>query len=115
MWKQDPSVAEIGTRKAYLPGMYSLARAMPGSSAGPASGGRNALGDFIVSPANADAFDAVHTFAVVRQTLTMYQRNRGGSAAAVAVERAGQHRPDSTCSRTPGVTMNAFYSRTPRR
>src|SRR3954467_1626360 len=74
MWKQDPSVAEIGIRKAFLPGptlagprdsriqVQDLAPVAP-----------NAFGDFIQTPGT-DAFDAVHTFTVVRQTLTMYQR-----------------------------------------
>src|SRR4030095_13124281 len=76
LWKQDPSVGEIGIRKAFLP---------PPVSTGPRDARinttitgmtpvvANSLGDFIQTPLTAE-FDAVHTFAVVRQTLTMYQR-----------------------------------------
>ncbi|MCZ7627524.1 MAG: hypothetical protein M5R38_18725 [Candidatus Methylomirabilis sp.] len=92
MWKQDPSVAEIGIRRAYLPGQVLTgpkdARISHGTP-GIASVTPNAFGDFVHTPGT-DAFDAVHTFAVVRQTLTMYQRCRavGGapSPTAVAVE-----------------------------
>ena len=76
MWKQDPSVAEIGIRKAFLPRPVStgpkdarIATTIVGIPPVVA----NALGDFIQTPLTAE-FDAVHTFAVVRQTLTMYQR-----------------------------------------
>lgn len=76
LWKQDPSVAEIGIRKAFLPRPVSSGPAdaritvtitgMPPVTA-------NAFGDFIETPLT-QQFDAVHTFAVVRETLTMYQR-----------------------------------------
>lgn len=76
MWKQDPSVTEIGTRKAFLPGIVldgpRDARIVSGDP-GIAPVSPNAFGDFISTP-DTPQFDAVHTFAVVRQTLTMYQR-----------------------------------------
>jgi len=113
IWKQDPSVAEIGIRKILLPGVIVpgprdprlLTQGLPAVSP-------NAMGDFIQTPGT-DAFDAVHTFAVVRQTLTMYQRalgsslpwqwNTGGNTDPVKVFPHGL--PD---------TMNAFYSRDER-
>jgi hypothetical protein len=70
----------------------------------------NAMGDYITTPGT-DAFDAIHTFAVVHQTLTMYQRalnsplpwqwNTGGNTDPLQVFPHG----------LPN-TINAFYSRT---
>jgi len=113
IWKQDPSVAEIGIRKVFLPGNIlpgprdaRITNGVPGIP--PVS--PNAMGDFVQTPGT-DAFDAVHTFAVVRQTLTMYQRalnkplpwqwNTGGNTDPLNVFPHGL--PD---------TRNAFYSRT---
>ena len=117
MWKQDPSVAEIGTRKAFLPGIVldgpRDARIVSGDP-GIAPVSPNAFGDFITAP-DTPQFDAVHTFAVVRQTLTMYQR---------ALSKVGDDMPlpwqwNSSVDTAPiqvypyGLpnTMNAFYSR----
>jgi hypothetical protein len=76
LWKQDPSVAEIGIRKAFLPRPVSTGprdARINTTISGMTPVVANALGDFIQTPGTAE-FDAVHTFAVVRQTLTMYQR-----------------------------------------
>ncbi len=73
----------------------------------------NAFGDFVTMP-DTPQFDAVHTYAVVRQTLTMYQRALAGShdtplpwqwnsAADLAPLHVYPHG-------LPNV-MNAFYSR----
>lgn len=111
MWKQDPSVAEIGIRKAYLPGHVLVGpRDARIVSQGLPPVSPNALGDFIVSPADANAFDAVHTFAVVRETLTMYQRNRGGAPLPWQWNGANNTDPLNVFAHA-GVTMNAFYSR----
>jgi hypothetical protein len=113
IWKQDPSVTEIGIRKIYVPGNVlpgprdaRIANGVPGIP--PVS--PNAMGDYITTPGT-DAFDAIHTFAVVRQTLTMYQRalnsplpwqwNTGGNTDPLQVFPHG----------LPN-TINAFYSRT---
>ncbi|MCC2971686.1 hypothetical protein [Massilia sp. IC2-476] len=118
MWKQDPSVGEIGTRRAYLPGPVLAgprdARIAPGTP-GIDAVEPNAFGDFVTQP-DTPQFDAVHTFAVVRQTLTMYQR---------ALLTAGLDMPlpwqwnTSMDTRPLAVfpyglpnVMNAFYSRT---
>jgi hypothetical protein len=119
MWKQDPSVAEIGIRKAFLPRPVStgpadarikvLITGMPPIAA-------NALGDFIQAPLTQE-FDAVHTFAIVRETLTMYQRALavGVVAAAVPWQWNTPTVPDPIQVFPRHSNMqNAFYSRTGR-
>ncbi|WP_426105609.1 hypothetical protein [Massilia sp. TSP1-1-2] len=117
MWKQDPSVSEIGTRKVFLPGLVldgpRDARIMFGQP-GITPVSPNAFGDFVTMP-DTPQFDAVHTYAVVRQTLTMYQRaladgsddtplpwqwNSSADVAPIDIFPYG----------LPNV-MNAFYSR----
>lgn len=110
IYKQDPSVAEIGIRKVLLRGLIG---AGPGTSriklAGVASVTPNAMSDFIQTPGT-EAFDAVHTFAVVHQTLAMCQRTLG---ATIRWQWNGTSNTDPiTVSPRAGVTMNAFYSRT---
>lgn len=113
VWKQDPSVTAIGVRSAYIHSEVSVGprdgeievRAMP--TVHP-----NACGDFLFLPAeNALEFDAVHTFAVVRQVLTMYRR---------AMDRIGlpgrarwQWEDDAPIYVYPraGLDANAYYSR----
>src|SRR5262245_7527408 len=117
MWKQDPSVGEIGIRKAYLPGHVLTgprdARSVSGSPGIPAVS-PNTCSAFIQTPGT-DAFDAVHTFAVVRQTLTMYQRARaaGGTPAPLPWEwnSPANSEPLSVFPHGLPGTMNAFYSR----
>ncbi|WP_312517775.1 hypothetical protein [Massilia sp.] len=118
MWKQDPSVDEIGTRKAYLPGVVLAgprdARIAPGEP-GIAAVEPNAFGDFVTQP-DTPGFDAVHTFAVVRQTLTMYQRALGAAGAAMPLPWQWNSSVDTSPLRVfphglPDV-MNAYYSRT---
>lgn len=118
MWKQDPSVDEIGTRKAFLPGVVlagprdaRIGCGQPGIA--PVS--PNAFGDF-VSPPDTPQFDAVHTFAVVRQTLTMYQRALAGIADGTPLPWQWNSSLDIAPLQVfphglPNV-MNAFYSRT---
>ena len=116
MWKQDPSVSEIGTRKVFLPGVVLCgprdARIVPGTP-GIAPVSPNAFGDFVTMQGTPQ-FDAVHTYAVVRQTLTMYQRALAGvsdtplpwqwnSSVDVAPLEIFPHG-------LPNV-MNAYYSR----
>lgn len=76
IWKQDPTVAELGIRKTYLPG-YVLVGPRDARIAvqGLPPVNPNVFGDFIQTPGT-EAFDAVHAFGVVRQTLTLYQRFR---------------------------------------
>lgn len=78
IWKQDPSVSGISIRDAYL---HTEMTAGPSDSqmrvAGLATVHPDTNGDFLFDPDSVDAFDAVHTYAVVRQVVTMYQRVLG--------------------------------------
>ena len=117
MWKQDPSVSEIGTRKAFLPGLVldgpRDARIVSSDPAiAPVS--PNAFGDFVTT-ANTPQFDAVHAFAVVRQTLTMYQRALSAAGDAMPLPWQWNSSVDTAPLQLfayglPNV-MNAFYSR----
>jgi hypothetical protein len=70
---------------------------------------RSATGDFIY-PANSPEGDCAHTFAVVRQTLTMYERARGGTPCPWVWNQGGNTDPLTT--RPRGFAgANAFYSR----
>jgi hypothetical protein len=116
MWKQDPTVDEIGTRKAFLPGLIldgpRDARIMSGPGIDPVA--PNAFGDFVAQP-DTPQFDAVHTFAVVRQTLTMYQRALSAAGAEMPLPWQWNSSVDTAPLQIfpyglPNV-MNAFYSR----
>jgi hypothetical protein len=117
IWKQDPSVSEIGIRRSYLPGV-ALAGPRDGRIASGAPGippvSPNVFGDYIQAPGT-DAFDAVHTYAVVRQTLTMYQRALalGGTPAPLpwAWNGVGNTEPLSVFPHGLPNVINAFYSR----
>lgn len=111
MWKQDPSVNEIGIRRAFIPSyVASGPRDARIKMEGVAAVSKNSLGDFIEVP-NTEAFDSVHTFSVVRQTLTMYQRALGGIALPWQWNTATNSDPLSVYPRA-GITQNAYYSRT---
>lgn len=120
IWKQDPALAELGVRKSFLPGVVlqgprdaRIASGAPGIA--PVS--PNAFGDFIMAP-DTDQFDAVHTFAVVRQTLTMYQRALAAGGAPAPLPWQWNSAADTTPLNVfphglPSV-MNAYYSRSDR-
>jgi hypothetical protein len=117
MWKQDPSVEEIGTRKAFLPGIVLAgprdARIVSGEP-GITPVSPNAFGDFVTQP-DTPQFDAVHTFAVVRQTLTMYQRALSSAGSEMPLPWQWNSSVDTSPLQVfpyglPNV-MNAFYSR----
>jgi hypothetical protein len=118
MWKQDPSVGEIGTRRAYLPGPVLAgprdARIAPGAP-GIDPVEPNAFGDFVTQP-DTPQFDAVHTFAVVRQTLTMYQRALLAAGLDMPLpwqwNTSMDTRPLAVYPYGLPNVMNAFYSRT---
>ncbi|WP_229411109.1 MULTISPECIES: hypothetical protein [unclassified Massilia] len=118
MWKQDPSVSEIGTRKVYLPGVVLAgprdARIAIAGDAGIPAVEPNAFGDFVTMP-DTPQFDAVHTYAVVRQTLTMYQRALSTAGAAMPLPWQWNSSVDTSPLQVhpyglPNV-MNAYYSR----
>jgi hypothetical protein len=114
IWKQDPTVAEIGIRKAFL---HTLVSTGPRDARirviGLPAVGPNAMGDFIQTPLTPE-FDAVHTFAVVRMALTMYQRALavGNVPAALPWQwnNASNVDPIQVAPRHSQM-MNAFYSR----
>lgn len=109
IWKQDPTLPDLGIRTVYLPstvlvgprdGVIQIEGIAPVSP--------DNQGDFLPSTTTAEAFDAVHTFSVVRMALTLYERqvgtlpwqwNAGGGSAAISVF------PNA------GIQRNAFYSR----
>lgn len=120
MWKQDPSVSDVGTRKAFLHGVIlegprdaRITFGQPGIA--PVS--PNAFGDFIVPP-DTEQFDAVHTFTVVRQTLTMYQRvlaaDDSGALLPWAWNSGNNTAPLQVFPHGLPDVMNAYYSRTER-
>lgn len=117
IYKQDPSVGEIGVRKAFLPGLVSTgprdARITSGTP-GLMPVAANAFGDFIQVPGT-EAFDAVHCFAIVRMTLTMYQRalSTGGAPSTLPWQWNGVKNADPVSVFPHGLpdVMNAFYSR----
>lgn len=117
MWKQDPSVGAMGTRTAYLPGVVLAgprdARIAPGAP-GIEQVEPDASGDF-VTPPDTPQFDAVHTFSVARQTLTMYQRVLTAAGVAMPLPWQWNSSSDTDPLRLfphglPDV-KNAFYSR----
>ena len=114
IYKQDPSVQEIGIRKAYIPTPVVTGprdarieiREQPPFALPPVP--PNAMGDFIQVPGT-PAFDGVHAFAVVRETLTMYQRALG-TPVPWQWNSATNSDPLKVFPRA-GETPNAFYSR----
>jgi hypothetical protein len=121
IYKQDPTVTSLGYRMSYLPN-----RALPGprdaritnGSPGLAPVSSNVFGDFLQTPGT-DAFDAVQGYAVVRMTLTMYERARSliaGSPQPIPWQWNGAANQDPLAVFPRGLpdVMNAFYSRTQR-
>lgn len=112
IWKQDPIVKEIGIRKAFLPkrvftGPKDARIAIQGLP--PVT--PNVFGDLIVDPiASPEAFDAVHTFAVVRMVLTLYERLETPAQVPWQWNTGGNTDPLDVFPHA-GVTQNAFYSR----
>jgi len=110
IWKQDPTVAEIGVRKVFLPGhVFNGPKDARITTEGLAPVSGNAFRDFIQTPGT-DAFDSVHTFAVVRETLTLYQRALAPNPIAWSWNNAANSDPISVFPHA-GETMNAYYSR----
>jgi hypothetical protein len=112
IWKQDPTVGEPGFRTSFISGLIlngpkdaRITTELPGTT--PVA--RNVNADFIFTPGTAQ-FDCAHTWAVVRQTLTMYERLRSGNPIPWAWNTSGNVDPLIVHPRA-GVTPNAYYSR----
>ncbi len=112
IWKQDPTVADPGVRATFIPTLVldgprdgRITTELAGTTPVHANTNR----DFIFT-AGTTEFDCTHAFAVVRETLTMYQRIRGGAALPWVWNTGGNSDPITVFPRA-GVTANAFYSR----
>ena len=112
IWKQDPSVTDPGIRLTYVPTLVldgprdsRVTTTLTGITPVHANTNR----DFIYTPGTPE-FDCAHAFAIVRETLTMYQRSRGGAPVPWAWNVNGNTDPIVVLPRA-GVTANAFYSR----
>ncbi|GAA2634477.1 hypothetical protein SMC26_15340 [Actinomadura fulvescens] len=113
IYKQDPSVTELGVRTVFVPSIVlngptdaRIATVLQGTT--PVARGVN--GDFIFRP-NTPEFDCAHTYAVVRQTLSMWERHNGGNPIPFAWN-VGGNTDKITVHPRAGVGANAFYSRT---
>lgn len=112
IWKQDPSVEELGYRLTYLPGFILNGPRdirIDTTLSGTTPVERNAGGDFIFDARTAES-DCAHSFAVVKQTLLMYQRLRGGASIPWAWN-TGQNTSPVTVFPRGFAGANAYYSR----
>jgi len=112
IWKQDPTVSALGRRLTYIrrlilngPRDSRIVTDLPGTT--PVV--RNVHGDFIFGASTPES-DCCHAFAVVRQTLTMWEQSAG-----MAALRWAWNTPTNTTpltNRPRGFNgANAFYSR----
>ncbi len=110
IFKQDPSVKDLAVRKIYL---HTTVRSGPCDSQivveGLPSVEPDMNGDFLYEPSSEEAFNAVHTYAVVRQVLTMYQRALG-EKMQWQWNNNGNSDPISVFPQA-GETANAYYYR----
>lgn len=112
IWKQDPSITHLGIRTAYIPTEVENG---PKDQDIVVEGMGNIIKDidenFIYDPIlNPIEFDAIHTYTVVRQVITMYRRalNRNG----ITQNFNWQWGPDPIkVYPRAGVEPNAYYSR----
>lgn len=112
IWKQDPTVVDPGIRLSFIPtvvldGPRDSRITTQLTAITPVHANINR--DFIFTPGSPE-FDCAHAFAIVRETLTMFQRTRGGAPLPWAWNVGGNTDPMSVFPRA-GVTPNAFYSR----
>jgi hypothetical protein len=113
IYKQDPSVADPGVRAVFVPTVVlngpadtRIVTELPPVT--PVA--RNITGDFDFTPGTPE-FDSAHTFAVVRETLSMYERHNSGNPIPYAWNTAGNTDRITVFPRA-SVGANAFYSRT---
>nr|BFE33356.1 hypothetical protein GCM10010200_056070 [Actinomadura rugatobispora] len=112
VYKQDPSVARLGVRVAFIPSLVLNGPAdarITTELAGVTPVARNVDGDFVF-PVDSAQFDAAHTWAVARQTLTLFERHHG--APIRFAWNTGGNTDRITVHPRAGVDRNAFYSRT---
>ncbi len=112
IWKQDPSVKSIGIRTSFIPTEVIngpkdsdiTIRGVPEVFA-------NANNDFLFDPEqNPIEFDAVHTFTVVRQVLTMFRRALNRNEITQNFDWQWGSEPIIVFPRA-GIDANAYYSR----
>jgi len=113
VWMQDPSVGALGRQLALVP---TLVLNGPRNARidtrllGTTPVVRNADGDFLFPAETAEA-DCAHAFAIVQETLSLFERARDGAAIPWAWNMRGNADPITVFPRA-GTTANAFYSRT---
>ncbi len=112
IWKQDPSVKALGRRLTYVPGLVlngprdaRIDTALQGAT--PVH--RHASGDFTFRADTPEA-DCAHTFAVARQTLTMFERALAGTRIPWAWN-SPNNATVITVHPRGFASANAFYSR----
>lgn len=112
IWKQDPSVGALGYRLIYSPGLVLNGprdARIQTHLAGTTPVIRSSSGDFIFPPKTPES-DCAHTYAVVRMTLTMYERANGGKPLPWAWNSSSNTDP-VICHPRAGYGANAYYSR----
>jgi len=112
IWKQDPSVDSIGIRASYI---YTRVESGPSDQdiilQGMPQVVANANNDFIFYPEeNPLEFDAVHTFSIVRQVLTMLRRALNRMDITQNFNWFWGAEPINVYPRA-GLDANAYYSR----
>jgi len=112
IWKQDPSVKSIGIRSCYI---SSEVQNGPRDNDIVIQGMPHVVGnsdnDFILYPnENPLEFDAVHTFTIVRQVLTIFRRAFNRSQITQNFNWFWGTEPISVYPRA-GLDANAYYSR----
>ena len=116
IWKQDPTVAPIGIRSAFV---HTHIDHGPQDKqiriVGMPETRHNGNGNFLFDPKeNPKEFDAVHTFTVIRQVLTMYTRAlRRMQVADDITWQWGDTQPIEVYPRG-GMDANAYYHRRER-
>lgn len=113
LWKQDPSVTAIGVRKSYIHTPVDHGpRDDEITITGMPDVQHDQNGDFLVDRAeDPKGFDAVHTFAVVRQVVTMFKRAlRRANIGATFEWQWGAGDPIRVYPHA-GIEANAYYSR----
>jgi hypothetical protein len=115
IWKQDPSVLSLGYRVSYI---HTEIENGPKDKKIKIMGlpdvRADKNGDFLFNPhENPKEFDAVHTFSIVRQVLTMYERALRRMGITTEINWQWGNIPIQVYPRA-GKSPNAYYSRQER-